>query len=61
MERHMRKFWMGTAMAIAMAAVAMAQDTTTNDGLLGGLLSGGAIGLVVLAVIAFFIWQWFIG
>ncbi|GMU83228.1 MAG: hypothetical protein IT450_08855 [Phycisphaerales bacterium] len=56
----MRKFWMGTAMAIAMAAVAMAQDTT-NDGLLGGLLSGGAIGLVVLAVLAFFVWQWFIG
>ena len=57
----MRKFWMGLGMAVASAALAVAQDTTTDGGLLSGLAGVGTVGLVVLAVLAYFLWTWFIG
>ena len=47
------------AAILASGTAAMAQTTGGID--LAGLFGGGAIGLVVLAIVVFFGWRWFRG
>lgn len=52
----MKKF--AIVATLASASTALAQTSTLD---LTNLLGGGAVGLVVLALIVFFGWRWFFG
>ena len=47
--------------ALSSASLALAQTTTTTGLDLSNLLGGGAVGLIVLAVLVFLAWRWWGG
>jgi len=57
----MRKFSKGLAISTSLAAatMAVAQDTTDNTNLLSSLLGGGVVGILVLALVGFFLFRFF--
>lgn len=60
MESNMKTMKLGALLAaLSTASAALAQTTGTLD--LAGLFGGGAIGLVILAIVIFFGWRWFRG
>lgn len=55
----MRKFNKGLAISTSLASAAMAFAQTDNTNLLSSLLGGGVVGILVLALIGFFLFRFF--